>query len=543
MSSEVEASGSRAGPDHREAEWQFDVPDARAVEKWLDEGTERGNLSVDAGEVLRLTDTYLDTDDWRLYRAGFALRIRKRGKQAETTMKSLASESEVPGLRNRREISEPIEDSNPSGIPKARGPVGERVRSLIGRHGLKPIFEIRTRRVTYALNADGERIGEVSVDDTSIPLEDDHKPFRIQRVEVETELDLLSKLEPFVGELRAGFELSPGASSKFRSGLTARGHEPPEPPEFGPTGVDSSLTLGEVAFAVMREQFAKFLAHEAGTRLGDDPEELHDMRVASRRLRAAMQIFKDALPVRFRQQRDEVKHFANILGEVRDLDVQVDRVRAWISGAAPEDREHLGEFASVLEKRRSEARERMLEELDSDRYESFVEDFGDALRRGPSSRTRAAGQPVLAAAPDLVQRRYRKVRKLGDKLSEDSPAESYHELRKRGKKLRYALEFLSPIYGKSAGKMVDRLKTLQDVLGDHQDAIVSIEQLREVGADGELSPRTTFVLGRTAHRRELEAEELRSRFPKVYGKIRGKRWKKLEKAMEDRRPRSETGES
>lgn len=261
------------------------------------------------------------------------------------------------------------------------------------------------------------------------------------------------------------------------------------------------------------------------------------MRVASRRLRAAMQIFKDALPSRERGLRDELKHFAGVLGEVRDLDVQLDQLRGWISSAEPEEREALGAFVSVLEDRREKARRKMLRSLDSKRYEHFVESFERFLRRGPHSRSKEAGQPVLAAAPDLIRRRYRKVRKAGDAIGKKSTLEDYHELRKRGKRFRYALEFLSGLYGKPAGKLIGRMKNLQDVLGDHQDAVVATRQLRELAeSESELSRQAVFTMGGISRRYQEQARELRARFPKVYDGITGKKWKKLESKMEKHRP-------
>ncbi len=204
----------------------------------------------------------------------------------------------------------------------------------------------------------------------------------------------------------------------------------------------------------MREQFAIFLAHEPGTRLGEDPGELHDMQVASRRLRTAMRLFEEALPTRAGKLRDEPRWIARTLGEVRDLDVQPERLEGWISKVAPEDREPLGALVTVLEEQRAKARKRMLRAFDSRRYTRFVEGFIAFLERGPSRRSKAARRPILDVAPDQVRRRYRRVRKIGDLITEESPAEDYHKLRKRGKRLRYALEFFHDVYGGATEELV-----------------------------------------------------------------------------------------
>ena len=87
---------------------------------------------------------------------------------------------------------------------------------------------------------------------------------RLRRVEVEVGPEEVSRLEPFVENLRDACQLLPAVASKYESGLFARGLAPPEPPEFGPTGADGTLSTGEFAFRVMREQFGIFLSHEPG---------------------------------------------------------------------------------------------------------------------------------------------------------------------------------------------------------------------------------------------------------------------------------------
>jgi CHAD domain-containing protein len=271
--------------------------------------------------------------------------------------------------------------------------------------------------------------------------------------------------------------------------------------------------------------------------------EAHDMRVAARRIRAAIKIFEGTLPVRARGFRDTFKWVAGALGEVRDLDVQLGRLEAWISDAAPEDEEPLEALRAVLEEQRAKARKAMLRTLDSRRYARFVASFGSFLEKGPSRRAAGARQPIMEAAPDLVRKPYRKVRKLGDPLTEESSGEEYHELRKKGKRLRYTLEFLSGVYGDAPKDMIGALKNLQDVLGDHQDAEVAASYLRELGvARGRgrrLPPETIFVMGGISHRYEVQARGLRANYPKAYRRAVGKRWKKLRSVIEKARPRQQ----
>jgi CHAD domain-containing protein len=534
--------------DHQEIEWQLEADDLESVESWLEEHPSASGLAVVRGATKELTDTYYDTEDWRLYRAGFALRVRRDGEGAEATMKALASAEDA--LRRRREISEPLADgiTTPKGAP---GPIGERVRRIAGAADLRPLFEVRTRRRAFALRPEtpptgvtvedaagdihrAEReqevaVGEISLDESEFSGE---ATARLSRVEVEvgSEAVVHDGVGDFVDTLRDALGLRPTGASKFRTGLSAVGLSPTVAPDLGPTQIDASMSAGEVAFAILRRHFATMLAHEPGVRLGEEPEELHDMRVATRRLRAALKLYAHVLPKRAERYERDLRYFARALGGVRDLDVQLER----LSGEASKNKETFEEVVAVLEERRVEARRRLLEALDSNRYERFVASFSGTLRRG---RSPAPSGPILKVAPDLVRRRYKKVRKDLEALDEDSPPEDFHDLRKKGKRLRYALEPLQGIYGKPSEKMVELLKTVQDDLGDHQDLIVAAGLMQELGAAGDLPPRAIFSMGSMAERHLGDAAEMRADFlasRQLRALKGGKPWKRLRRTMKKR---------
>jgi triphosphatase len=297
---------------------------------------------------------------------------------------------------------------------------------------------------------------------------------------------------------------------------------------------------------VLRRQFATMRAHEGGTRLGKDPEELHAMRVATRRMRSALKFFEDALPKEVDRFREELKFFAGVLGEVRDLDVQIEQLGIWISEADEEDRGPLSKTVNFLEKRRAAAREDLLEALDSGRYERFESSFAGFLKRGPAAEG-YAGEPVRAVAPDLLSKPHRKWYKAAGRVDETSHPEEYHDLRKKGKRLRYALEFLSGVYGeKATGRIVKALKDLQDELGRHQDLIVSADLLKQLATEGRKLPsKTAFAMGALAERNLQEAAGIRASLPgsKGYRKLlKSKMWKGFEKDMEKKWPSTANAE-
>jgi triphosphatase len=534
--------------DHEEIEWQLEAVDLALVDNWLKEHPSGAGVTIVPEPARELRDVYYDTEDWRLYRAGYALRVRRDNESAEATMKALMPSE--GGIRRRREISEPLKGvQTPKGIP---GPVGERVRRVAGSADLGPLFEVSTRRRTFALCSETPSSGEI-VEDTSgnIRLQnseqdaivlaevalDESEIFanggdstHLSRVEVEVGSDaaIHDGVRDFVEVLKEALKLRPTRTSKFRTGLSVAGLSPEVALDLGPTEIDATLSCGGVAFAILRRHFGQMLAHEPGVRLGEDPEELHDMRVATRRLRAALKLYSDFLPKRAERYERDLRWVAGALGEVRDLDVHLEG----LSEEASRNGEILEELVSLLRERRNEARRGMLEALDSNRYERLIASFSATLRRG---RSPTPTSPILEVAPNLIRDRYKKVRKSANRLSEDSPPEHYHDLRKKGKRLRYALEPLQEIYGKQAKKMVKLLKKTQDDLGDHQDFIVASGLMEELGVAGDRPPQVIFSMGSMAEGYGREASTIRMRFlgSKSLRSLKdGKEWRKLRKKME-----------
>ena len=317
--------------DPVEIEWQFDALDLRPVERWLTtlpalavegvDGGEGGTVTALARPPRRLVDSYLDTDDWRIARAGFVVRTRRRGRHDEITLKD-SHPAEGSGLRQRLEVTEVLPPSGPAELGPD-GPVGRRLRAIVGARRLHEVLQIRTRRRPFALRVGGVDAAEVALDDTVIVVGNGQRPMQLRRVEVEVHPEWLDALEPIVEQLRVSCGLQPARLSKFEAGLLGVGEEIPGTPDLGPTEISAASTMGELAFAVLRRQLGVVRAKEPGTRLGEDPEELHDMRVATRRLRAALSLFAGVLPVRAQAFREELGWLGRLLGAVRDLDVQL----------------------------------------------------------------------------------------------------------------------------------------------------------------------------------------------------------------------------
>lgn len=521
-------AGSRA---IMEVEWQFEASDLDAVAQWLAHANVPG-YTVRAGKTKQQRDTYWDTADGAISRGQFTCRVRRREDGAEATMKGTAEAR--GGMRTRREVTAelPAGASSPADAP---GECGHLVRVLAGKRPLVELFTLEQKRRIFLLG-DGEGdLAEVSLDEARA--ERGGRGGTMVRVEVEVEAGAEERARRFVDLLVAMGGLVPAVTSKFQAALALTGQAPtPKSPALGPTALTPSLTAAEAAYAILRKHFGVFLVREPGTRLGEDIEELHDMRVAARRLRAAMSAFGPYLPPRFDRFRLELGWVAAALGVVRDLDVQIERMEEWRAGFDESHGHALDGIEQILEHRRGRGRARMLAVLDSRRYALFVERFGAALRLGPPHGFVAGAVPALDAGPRLVERRYRRVRKLGDAITPASPAIEYHTLRIDAKKLRYALEFFGPLYGKQAIDFSARVTALQDVLGLHQDAEVATDLLQELAeTEGrKLGPGTLMAMGAIAERYRQHAAELRGQFPAVYAPLKGRDWRALRTLMESR---------
>ncbi len=538
--------------DPVEIEWQFDALDLRPVERWLATLPTLAIETVDGGTVTalartprRLVDSYLDTDDWRIARAGFVVRTRRRGRHDEVTLKDTRP-AEGSGLRQRLEVTEVLPGTGLAALG-SDGPVGRRLRAIVGTRRLHEVLQVRTRRRPFALRVGGVDAAEVALDDTMIVVGNGQRPMQLRRVEVEVHPEWLDALEPIVDQLRASCGLQPARLSKFEAGLLALGEEIPGTPDLGPTDVSATSTMGELAFAVLRRQLAVVRDKEPGTRLGEDVEELHDMRVATRRLRAALSLFETVLPVRAQVFREELGWIGRLLGAVRDLDVQqqgLAEMAAQGAGAiAGTEGAHdpLADLAALLERERQAARADLLNGLDSVRWDRLVKALTAMAQQGPARRSLATRVPAEIAMPELVLARHGKVAKAARAAKRSGVVSDFHRLRIRCKRLRYALEFSADVYGARTSRFVRELTALQDELGEMQDAEVASLQLAAL-ATGEtrLPPATIFVMGGVAERHRREVNRLLKRLPSELPRARGKAWRELRDLMERRRNEAES---
>lgn len=348
-------------------------------------------------------------------------------------------------------------------------------------------------------------------------------------------------------------DLRTARPSKFERDLQSVEPSPPAPTRKETRRLDNSEFLQvlrkqrsgasdpavRLAYRCLLEQFERMLGEEPRAREGLDPEGVHQMRVASRRIRAAFRAFKGVLPAAsVKEFNGDFKWIAAVLGDVRDLDVDQDNFPHYTAGIPEEDlidyRKHLAELWQ-------QAREGLLTCLSSQRYKQLRDGFTEFLQRGPSETAmKTAGTlSIRDAAVRLIGRQCKRVVHDGRAITSDSPDETLHSLRIDCKRLRYLFEFYQPIYGKSLHPFVKRLKQLQGVLGEFQDACIAMQRLGEYAERVPMQAENRgqlIALGQLVNAQRQKAADRRGRFHKVWKSFDRKcRRKQIVRLLDSRR--------
>jgi len=269
-------------------------------------------------------------------------------------------------------------------------------------------------------------------------------------------------------------------------------------------GLKADDTMAEAARKTLLYHLQKMMLYEPGTRLGEDPEELHDMRVATRRMRAAVRVFEDYLSKeQYRPFLRAMRETGRELGAVRDLDVFMIKTQCYIDSLPLEERSGLDPLVEAWKTERDRARAELLAYLDDDRYQRFKKRFESFLRipgAGVGRVTGDDGEPaptrVGDVLPGVLFDRLALVKAYDGPISQpEAPLAVFHQLRITSKGLRYTLEFFQEVLGGDSKPLIDRTKRVQDHLGDLQDAVVTCDVLLGFLGSGTWGPPRTDKKG------------------------------------------------
>jgi CHAD domain-containing protein len=288
-----------------------------------------------------------------------------------------------------------------------------------------------------------------------------------------------TRLEPADDDLR--LEESPATITTTR-------------PRVAVVVIDRKSPAADIVQAAIATGARRLFDQEAGVRRGDDdPEPVHQARVAVRRLRSDLRTFRSLLDREWSEPlREELKWLGSELGAVRDADVLLGRVNAATAQLPPGDHAASQRLTDRVIERRDDARTELLAAMAGDRHDALLERINQAAR-DPLLLPDAA-QPARKALPPLVRNPWRHLRRTVDALPPVPADSELHQVRIRAKRSRYAAEAVAPVVGKTAREFADAIAELQDVLGEHHDAVETEGWLRRVARET-VDAREAFVIG------------------------------------------------
>jgi CHAD domain-containing protein len=432
------------------------------------------------------TSTYYDTPPRSLARCGITLRRRVENGLSRWQLK-------LPRDNARAELE------------AAGGPAGPppELATLLTAHlrygSVEPVATLRTRRIGVRVVSGHRSLADVVLDSVDV-LDAGHAAGAFAELEVELvdgderDLDRLGKVLR-----RAGAHRSAGTPKLMRV-LELDGEEPPPP---------DAPELDHLRF-VLRRQLRELETWDPGLRLGGEPEDLHRFRVATRRGRALIRASKPLIGESLAGLGEELRWLGGLLGPVRDLDVLVDHLRGLL---ATLDTDAAGgeHIVAALEEERAHAQDGLVHALASDRYLDLLDRISSDIKS------------ITAASPDvrlvdIAARQARRLRKAYEALPAEASDAALHSVRIRAKRARYAAELATLTEGKRLTKVVDAAKDLQDLIGEHQDAVVAEERVR-----GLARARSALAAGRIVEVERDRRRAARAELPSV--------WRRLDRAL------------
>ncbi|MFO0708069.1 MAG: CYTH and CHAD domain-containing protein, partial [Nitrospira sp.] len=430
-----------------------------------------------------LTSTYYDTASHDLARARITLRYRtERGKAAW--------QLKIPLGDDRQEIE--VVDRHSLPPPAFRDLL---VLYLDGRK-LAPVATLRVWRTGVCVRRRRIPVAEIVLDSVSV-LKDDCPIQRFRELEIEQlgpDDGLLQDLERLLR--RAGARDHDGRPKLFRA-LSL-----PAPATDAPPAQDAP-PADHVKWA-LAQHVRWLMAHDPGTRLGSESESLHQMRVATRRLRAVLRAARPLLAPEWASSlQHELAWLSQLLGQARDLDVQIAYFGEEAAGSDARDRKPLAHFVTHLQTQRERVQQVMLSELKSARYLELVRRL-----------QLAAHDPSLVESSvtlhELAKSEFAKLRKAIRRLGPSPTHARLHELRIKTKRARYAAELAVWSVGKPASRFMKRAQAVQDLLGTYQDARQAETHIRSFLKQS-TSVRAGFVAGRLIERQYQRRDTARKR--------------------------------
>ena len=445
---------------------------------------------------------YYDTADLRLIRAGITLRRRTGGEDAGWHLKLPA------GADTRDEIRLPLTGAD--------GPVPEELTALVRANtrgaALAPVVRIQTRRhVLRLLDGAGRALAEIAANHVSAEPADGSTATAWDEIEAELVTGGPALLTAIDQQLRRAGARTAATKTKLQRALAGRlpAAEPTPEPQL-----TRHSPAGGVVLAYLRDQVAAISYHDPLVRR-DEPDAVHQMRVAARRARSALQAFGTIIDRETtRPLCAELKWLAAALGQARDTEVLQARLTADLAAVppalvvGPAQARITAHFTAQL----TQARQTALDTLDGQRYLRLLDNL-DALLADPPLTPLAARQAGKALAKPVRRAARRLQRALDAVPGAQDRDTAIHEARKATKRARYAAEAAVPALGRTASRQAAQAKELQQLLGDHHDSVVARAVLLDLAGEARAAGEDTFTYGLMYQRQACQAAEIEQALP------------------------------
>ena len=484
-----------------------------------------GEVPIVTSKAHTIERTFWDTFDARVRGAGLAL-VEAGRRLALTDATTYEEQAADPLKRGATRLL--VEDL-------AVGELRDRLEPIVEMRALTPIARVRSRQLPInVLDELGKIVVRLRVEEpTALGLEERAVALR-PRLHVVGVLGYDAELRD-VSALLTGLGMRPASRPVQDDAVKALGGTVGGVSSKLKCKLDPQQRADEAAVIIIRRLLEVIDLNTPGTLADTDTEFLHDLRVAVRRTRALQRELRGVFaPEPLRAFRDGFKELQRITGPTRDLDVQLLEFGQLSRGLPEEVAGDVAPLRRLLEDHLVVERRAMVRALRSARTTALLDnwrEYVDRLVASHEAERPDAARPVADVAGERIAKVYRQMVKMGSKIDNDSPHEALHDLRKKGKELRYLLEFFASLYPAEVVKpMVSTLKGLQDVLGRFQDREVQADLLRSLGdevAALQGGAAALMAMGVLVQRLGDEQDEARTHFAETFAGFSARPQRKL----------------
>ncbi|MCF6204092.1 MAG: CHAD domain-containing protein [Methylococcaceae bacterium] len=463
----------------------FDLPKNLSAKKFINKLSK--NLDIQLSNQQYTIKILFDSFDWRLYNADIICEFNHSNSASQLSLIDRNS-GKLLALENMPDMMR-FTDQFPKG----------RLRTT-----LAPVLEMRALIPLCQLPHNAHQLNILNKDQKII--------LRIQLDEHELIANQLhlyplkgydKALKKVTNILQNTFDLNPTKYSILKAGLKLEGRKPKDYSSKFRININPDMRADEACKKIYQQLIQVMQFNEAGTLADIDTEFLHDFRVAVRRTRTGLSQLKNTLPTKeINRYADFFAWLGQITGPTRDLDVYLLSFKKYKEVLPISLREDLTPLYTLLKDKQKHAQKKLTENLSRSEYRTQLNDWETFLTQQPitkKGKKNGIHLTVKQLADQRIWKVYKHVLKEAKDISESSPAEALHDLRKTCKKLRYLLEFFQTLYPEDDMKIILKaLKKFQTVLGDFQDYEVqeiNIKQFSEEMMANKVSPNTFLAMG------------------------------------------------